>query len=63
MRPLRDTGNTIEYNALVGIGAGGLRATARVSGNTFERNPLLGNGENDCHDDSVSPGTAGMANF
>jgi parallel beta-helix repeat protein len=56
--------NTVANNLSRDNGRDGLRVNDTASGgNTIEQNKMLGNGEHDCHDDSVGPGTAGTANL
>jgi parallel beta-helix repeat protein len=40
----------------------GIRADSASAGNVIVRNEMSDNGEHDCHDDSVGPGTSGTAN-
>jgi len=58
--------NMVNNNLSRDNGRDGIRVDAAATpstNNTIEQNKMLGNGEHDCHDDTVGPGTAGTANF
>jgi Right handed beta helix region/Periplasmic copper-binding protein (NosD) len=57
------SGNIVESNHSIANGRDGIRIEPTSSGDTILRNHMRRNGEHDCHDDTVGPGTAGTANF
>jgi Periplasmic copper-binding protein (NosD) len=55
--------SAVEVNRSDGNGVDGIRVDETSSVNRINNNRFDANGEHDCHDDSIGPGTGGTRNF